>query len=473
VIYGEDDRGEAYELTDPVLLGLAEATAVLIERNLLSPSPGGGYDIDIWHYGDLAQDQGLCAGERFGDQPVPGSCSAFLVDSDQVVTAGHCLDSGPPCSQMAFVFGFHMLDVETPVVHVEEEDVAFCLTVIDSENDGTADFARVRLDHVVPGRTPLRMRRMGSLESDPQVAGLFLAGHPSGLPLKVAGGPDPLGASGLRGADVRAASPRHFETNLDSSAEGMSGAVPYGGDSGSPVVSLSEEGALLWVEGVLSRGNPDFDYDGSCRRAVVCSDWEGCGPSLGEGFQEVTRTTVFADLMPHFCGDGVCRDGEDPVTCAFDCRGDGDGDGIDDTRDTCPAVPDPAQQDTDGDGVGDLCDCLPEDRSAWSVPGEVRELRLSHDGASGTTRLHWTRPLDRGGMSLRYDTLRTEYPWDFFWSECIESDDGPATESFDSDSIHPTMIYYYLVGARSACPDGEGTLGRSTFGDERRRPACP
>ncbi len=35
---------------------------------------------------------------------------------------------------------------------------------------------------------------------------------------------------------------------------------------------------------------------------------------------------------------------------------DGDGDGVSDCQDTCPALPDPSQRDCDGDGVGDACD---------------------------------------------------------------------------------------------------------------------
>jgi sugar lactone lactonase YvrE len=35
---------------------------------------------------------------------------------------------------------------------------------------------------------------------------------------------------------------------------------------------------------------------------------------------------------------------------------DGDGDGVDDDEDNCPAVPNPGQEDADGDGRGDACD---------------------------------------------------------------------------------------------------------------------
>src|SRR5881396_2689584 len=38
---------------------------------------------------------------------------------------------------------------------------------------------------------------------------------------------------------------------------------------------------------------------------------------------------------------------------------DSDGDGVPDSQDNCPLIPNPDQQDTDGDGIGDACDNCP------------------------------------------------------------------------------------------------------------------
>src|SRR5205809_6791704 len=38
---------------------------------------------------------------------------------------------------------------------------------------------------------------------------------------------------------------------------------------------------------------------------------------------------------------------------------DSDGDGVPDSQDNCPLIPNPDQQDTDGDGIGDVCDNCP------------------------------------------------------------------------------------------------------------------
>ena len=47
------------------------------------------------------------------------------------------------------------------------------------------------------------------------------------------------------------------------------------------------------------------------------------------------------------------------VTLLFAPGSDGDGDGIPDATDTCPAVCNPQQLDADGDGIGDVCDPAP------------------------------------------------------------------------------------------------------------------
>jgi hypothetical protein len=188
----------------------------------------------------------------------------------------------------------------------------------------------------------------------------------------------------------------------------------------------------------------------------------------------VTRTTNFAGLMPSYCSDGVCDPGENPGWCPFDCEGDADGDGVDDADDNCPGLDNPGQGDLDGDGVGDDCDCLIDDGMAWRTPGEVRELHLVHDGAAGETTLQWRRPRDRGGLHLRYDTLRSIAPGDFLGiAICLEADGGPDTTAFDTDEPPAGTGYFYLVRAESACADGQGPLGRDSSGSQRPGRLCP
>ncbi len=56
---------------------------------------------------------------------------------------------------------------------------------------------------------------------------------------------------------------------------------------------------------------------------------------------------------------------------------DGDGDGVADASDNCPAVPNASQVDGDGDGAGDVCDCLPADPQVF--PGAVEVCNDADD----------------------------------------------------------------------------------------------
>ncbi|MCL4227371.1 MAG: thrombospondin type 3 repeat-containing protein [Myxococcales bacterium] len=114
-------------------------------------------------------------------------------------------------------------------------------------------------------------------------------------------------------------------------------------------------------------------------------------------------------------GDGAPGDGA-PPTCLPGAH-DEDGDGVADSCDTCPHLPDPAQLDTDGDRVGDACDPrpgTPGDRIALFLPFDVAPSGLAFepdplawqvdDGAlhqTSETGAHVVRiPMDRPGVTV-------------------------------------------------------------------------
>ncbi len=271
VIYGDDDRLDVYEVTEPALQAVTDSTMALIDTSRLTDNGNGTYSvsahptlaetIEYW-YGDP-----LCGDEPFYDQPTHASCSGVLVGEDLIATAGHCIVDTGDCAATAFVFGFEMIDASTPALTFPASDVYFCNSIVDRVLDPAgADWGIIQLDRLVTGRTPLSVRRAGTV---PNGEPLVLIGHPVGLPTKVAGG-----------ATVRSNSHAdYFQANVDA----------YGGNSGSPVLNAVN----LQVEGLLVRGNTDFVLTGE---DCVASNW--CQDTGCPYWEDVTRATEFDHLVP-------------------------------------------------------------------------------------------------------------------------------------------------------------------------------
>ena len=82
VIYGEDDRRQPFGVSDPVLLGLADSTAIMIDLRdgFLDPVPSGYDIVGASSFGTL---YGLCVDEAYWNEPSIGYCSAFFVGQIQ------------------------------------------------------------------------------------------------------------------------------------------------------------------------------------------------------------------------------------------------------------------------------------------------------------------------------------------------------------------------------------------------------
>ena len=261
VIYGEDDRLDVLQVQDESLRTLANSTALLVGRPDVGTTEQGGYTLTTEEFGASG---GFCSDEPFYSQPTAGFCSGFLVGSDLLVTAGHCIDQGSSCESTLFVFGFDMNAEGKAQTEIPASDVYGCKQVVAHNLDGSLDYAVVKLDRPVINRAPLAIRRQDHVQVG---APLVVIGHPSGLPTKIAGG-----ANVRSNADVG-----YFVANLDT----------YGGNSGSAVFN----GNTHEVEGILVRGATDFVYDGDCRRSNVCTN-DGCN---GE---EVTDITFLQEFIP-------------------------------------------------------------------------------------------------------------------------------------------------------------------------------
>lgn len=254
-IYGPDDRRDICDEADADKRALATATAAMIDRKFLKRDPRGGFDLLLDNYG---RSLNLCEDERFFEQSVLADCTGFLVAPNLLVTAGHCITNGHDCRHSRFVFDFAYLTAGQAPTHATKSSVYRCKELIVSKNpDVGADFAVIKLDRPVIGRTPLRLRHHGRIGSGEDV---LMIGHPEGLPMKIAGP-----------AKVRSSHHRVITANLDA----------FGGNSGSPVFNAT----TLEVEGILVRGDEDFietrgPAGEKCNRSYRCHENDCLGEDL-------------------------------------------------------------------------------------------------------------------------------------------------------------------------------------------------
>lgn len=258
VIYGEDNRKDYYEIETPSILSAADATVALITAGNLTV----GETTTTIRSIPFGQARGMCLTEPFYHQETAPFCSGFLVAPDTVVTAGHCIRDQAACDSTRFVFGFKITQAGELPRQVANDHVFNCARIVHTVATAAGeDFAVVKLDRAVTHVAPLAYRQEGRIEPG---AGLVVMGHPSGLPLKIAGG-----------ANVRQVKEQHLVANLDT----------YGGNSGSAVFN-AETGLL---EGILVRGEQDYVTEGNCRVSKRCAS-QGC---RGED------VTLFQQVLPY------------------------------------------------------------------------------------------------------------------------------------------------------------------------------
>ena len=149
------------------------------------------------------------------------------------------------------------------------DNIYGCAEVIEQKLDPITkeDYALIRLNRKVSDRAPLEFRKTGEIEN---FESLVIIGHPLGLPTKIADN------SNVRTNDNEF----YFVANLDS----------FGGNSGSAVFNANTG----MVEGVLVRGENDFNYDleNGCYRINTCRD-DGC---RGEDVTRITRIKALQSL---------------------------------------------------------------------------------------------------------------------------------------------------------------------------------
>lgn len=270
-IYGTDDRKDLHQVKDERLARWARNAVGVFRRWDLEPIPDSP-DLRL-PMRTLGEKKNLCPGEAFHDQPTGPHCSGSLVGEALVLTAGHCVLSEEDCKNTRFVFDFTAgADGKFPS-RFSPRSVYSCAAIVERhfEELGDSDWALLRLDRAVAGRTPLKLRREGTAKKGTPLA---MIGHPSGLPLKVV-----AGGSVLR-ENVEEDGIPLFLSDLDG----------LGGNSGSPVLNL-ETGE---VEGVYVRGEGEdyvLDPDAGCYRLRVL-------PKDGAHGGGVVPAKTFAGKVP-------------------------------------------------------------------------------------------------------------------------------------------------------------------------------
>ena len=263
VIYGTDDRMEVFECSDNLMKELSLSTAAQIHISNITEE-AENYTIN---QKTLAQD-GICKSERFSNQPITADCSGFLIAPDKLVTAGHCITGLSDCNKYKWVFDYANRESIVKKFSFSKDQVFKCTSIIERKKDeiSKTDYAVVKLNRRVPGRSPLKFRQEGKISND---AVLTVIGHPSGLPLKI-----------TSVADMRDNTNDIFF---------VIGSDTFNGNSGSPVVD-SMTGI---VEGILVRGDEDFTTtETRCLKTVVRDQNGGRG-------EDVVRMTAIKTLQRH------------------------------------------------------------------------------------------------------------------------------------------------------------------------------
>ncbi|MCC7377167.1 MAG: chitobiase/beta-hexosaminidase C-terminal domain-containing protein [Verrucomicrobiales bacterium] len=278
-IYGLDDRLDLYEDPSALHRSLASAVCGILPADALSPSGDGIFQLSTRSFTDyMLQEFGypLCSEERFRTQQTAPGCTGWLISSNLLVTAGHCVGHGDPSvlPSLRFLFGFVATDATHVPTQYATNQIYRGIELERWPSDyPREDYAVIRLDRPVelPDVRPLTVRTNGRIAAGTAVG---VIGHPAGLPMKTAFGNDTFVTSYVDAEN-------RFYATLDT----------YGGNSGSPVF----DAATGVVEGILVTGRDDFRLRAGCIISARYSDLQAADV---EGVYDITRVPNVAALVP-------------------------------------------------------------------------------------------------------------------------------------------------------------------------------
>jgi len=254
VVYGQDDRKDIFQTSNTLHFTLAKSTAGMIHKSMFVNTMKAN-SFDLQNTTTLERAENVCTSEKFIDQPLAPTCSGFLVGPDTLITAGHCYKSFDKlenvCKDFAWVFDYDMKSANhDPTKNISISNIYNCKSVSTAQMDGLYDFAIIKLDRKVVGRSPLKYRTTGKLSNS---TSLVVIGHPTGLPTKISD----------NGKVTYNNEVTRFSTTLDT----------FHGNSGSAVFDAKTG----LVEGILIMGKNDYrpsiySNPGSCKIVNKCDD---------------------------------------------------------------------------------------------------------------------------------------------------------------------------------------------------------
>jgi V8-like Glu-specific endopeptidase len=270
VLYGPDDRVEVVEYSDPAMRDVAtrRVGTFFFQSQVTLQSPGGNAQLKTQ---TLHERLGICAEERFSDQPSAAHCSGVVLSDDLVLTAGHCLGRNitaaqTSCRELVFVFGY-LLDQQGHRMPIARNQVFACRSVLihvyDMGQASSGDFAVLQVDRPF-GSEHLPVTLATQVEVGTP---LTTVGNGAGLPTKI--------AANAVVTEVLEALP-YLRAATDS----------FSGGSGSAIFDENLE-----LVAIQSRGQPDWSWD----------DTNGC-------FVAATATDGFeSHQLARFATDRLCE----------------------------------------------------------------------------------------------------------------------------------------------------------------------
>ncbi|WP_342327646.1 serine protease [Pedobacter sp. FW305-3-2-15-E-R2A2] len=213
------------------------SVGIVIDKDKLHQISRDEYQLDF--SSTLGTTYNLCQSEPFINQPVLGSGTAFVVGKDRLITAGHVFQGD--LSRYAIVFGFELTNASGGIQAIISADSVYFPKKITRKSE-ELDLKEFTVDRELK-QLPLKL---GLTDPVKKGNGVYMIGHPYGLPKKVAAN---AGVEKDEERDI-------FYTSLDA----------FQGNSGSPVFDVVTHRVI----GVLVGGQVDFQWQGNCNISTLC-----------------------------------------------------------------------------------------------------------------------------------------------------------------------------------------------------------